>query len=725
MAKKLVLAEKPSVGKDIARVLKCKTSHQGYLEGNDYIVTWALGHLVTLADPEDYDEKYKTWRMDTLPMLPKEMKLVVIKETKKQFHTIKELLFRKDVEKIIIATDAGREGELVARWIIDKAGVKKPMDRLWISSVTDKAIQEGFKNLKPAKAYEHLYKAALCRAEGDWLVGLNITRALTCKYNAQLSAGRVQSAALAMIVSREDEIKSFVPKPYFTISALCKGFKLKWQGENGSSIFEEEKANQIIKKIDGKAAEVIEVKETPKKQYPSPLYDLTELQRDANRLYGYSPKQTLSLIQRLYENHKILTYPRTDSRYLSEDLVPTLKDRLQAVSFGNYAVYAKQIISKGIKAHKGFVDNKKVSDHHAIIPTEERPNLANLSIEERKIYDLVIKRFLSVFFSPLEYIDVKIKALIVNELFIASGKRVSNFGFKELYAKEDEDDEDDLGEEETLPDFSKGDRLKIVRFQLNKEMTKTLPYFNEATLLSAMENPPKYVQMDKQSAKTLGETGGIGTVATRADIIEKLYNMFYIEKEGKDIHPTSKGRQLIQLLPNELRSPLMTAKWEEQLEKISQGKEDPKQFIDAIKAYSKELVDKVQLSADNYVHDNMTGKRCPKCNKHMLEVKGKHGIMYVCQDKSCSHKETVSKYTHTRCPQCHKKLEIRGSGQGATYVCTTCTFRQKVSVFEKTHKQTNDKINKKDIQKYIKKINKENEEPLSNAFAEAFAKLKS
>ncbi len=721
MSKKLVFAEKPSVGKDIARVLKCQKAHNGYLEGNDYVVTWALGHLVGLADPENYDDKYKVWSMENLPMLPNDMKLVVLKETGKQFHIVKELLNRKDITEIIIATDAGREGELVARWALKKANCKKPLKRLWISSVTDKAILEGFRKLKPGVQYENLYKAAVCRAEGDWLVGLNVTRALTCKYNAQLSAGRVQSATLAMITAREEEIKNFRPKPYYTITAKCQGFNLSYEPKDHKRLFDEQEVERILKEVQGKPGKVTALTSTAKKQYAPALYDLTELQRDGNKYFGFSPKETLSIMQRLYESHKVLTYPRTDSRYLSEDIVPTLKDRLKGIAIGNYRSFITQILSNGIKVHKGFVDNSKVSDHHAIIPTEEPVRLANLSVDERKIYELVIKRFLSVMMAPFEYTAITLQASIEGHIFGAKGRQVISKGWRALYEREVDEAEEE--EDQNLPALSRGDVIKVNAVIKNSLMTKPPTRFTEATLLSAMEKPYQYVAVDKDSAKTLGETGGIGTVATRADIIEKLYNMYYIEKNGKEMVPTSKGKQLIELVPKELKSPLLTAKWEMQLEQISLGKLSPNEFMEKIRNYSGELVKAVKASSDKYVHDNVTGKRCPNCSKFMLEVKGKHGMMYVCQDRSCGHRETISRFTHVRCPQCHKKLEQRGEGEGSIYICTTCTFRQKVAAYNKQYKTSNEKLNKKDVGKYLKKIQKENEDTGNFAFAEAFSKL--
>ena len=728
MGKVLVLAEKPSVGRDIAKVLKSNQNKGSYIEGNKYVITWALGHLVGLQDPEGYDEKYKTWSMETLPMLPKYMKLTVLKKTSKQFYEVKKLLNRNDIEEIVIATDAGREGELVARWIIEKAGVKKPIKRLWISSQTDKAILDGFKNLKPGSHYENLYKAAVCRAEADWIVGLNATRALTCKYNAQLSAGRVQSPTLAMIVDREDEIKNFKPKDFYTISAKANGISLQWVNkDNNLRIFNEEAANKILNNLKGHDAKIISITETPKKKFSPALYDLTELQRDANKIWGYSAKQTLSIMQRLYENHKILTYPRTDSRYISTDVVSTIPERLKAISIGEYRMASSEILKGKINVSKSFVDNSKVSDHHAIIPTEKKPNLSNLSSEERHIYDLVVKRFLSVLMPPFEYIQTNIKAEINKEIFIAKGQVIKSKGWKALYDKEIIDDnskEDDL-KDQVLPKLNNGDLLKRNSVDLSKGQTKPPDRFNEGTLLSAMENPQKYISIDKDSAKTLNETGGLGTVATRADIIEKLFNSFVIEKKGKEIIPTSKGRQLIDLVPKELKSPLLTAKWEKKLDGISKGKEDSNLFIKEMRNYAVALIESIKGTDSKFIHDNKTGKKCPNCGKYLLEVKGKNGVMNVCQDRECGYRESVSRNTNARCPECKKKLELRGHGEGQIYVCpnTNCTFREKASVFNKRFNSKSDKVNKKEVNNIMKKMKKEAEEPLNNPFAELLGKM--
>ncbi len=727
MGKILVLAEKPSVGRDIAKVLKSNVNKGAYIEGNKYVVTWALGHLVGLQDPESYDEKYKHWSMETLPMLPKHMKLTVLKKTSKQFYEVKKLLNRNDIEEIVIATDAGREGELVARWIIEKVGVKKPIKRLWISSQTDKAILEGFRNLKSGNEYENLYKAAVCRAEADWIVGLNATRALTCKYNAQLSAGRVQSPTLAMIVDREEEIKNFKPKTFYTIHAKSKDINFQWANkDNNLRIFDEEYANKIVNKIQGQDAKIILITETPKKKFSPALYDLTELQRDANKIWGYSAKQTLSIMQRLYENHKVLTYPRTDSRYISTDIVATIPERLRAISIGEYRLPATEILKNKINANKSFVDNSKVSDHHAIIPTEQKPNLSNLSSEERHIYDLVIKRFLSVLMPPFEYIQTNIKADINGESFVAKGKVIKSKGWKSLYDKdfsEEDSKEEDL-KEQVLPKISKGDVININKVELSKGETKPPARFNEGTLLSAMENPQKYVNVNKEAAKTLNETGGLGTVATRADIIEKLFNSFVIEKKGKEIVPTSKGKQLIDLVPNELKSPLLTAKWESRLDGISKGKDNPNAFIKEMRNYAIALVEAVKNDNNKFVHDNKTGKKCPNCGKYLLEVKGKNGVMNVCQDRECGYRENVSRTTNARCPECKKKLEVRGQGDGKIYVCpnTNCNFREKASQFEKRFDKKG-KVDKREVNNMMKKMKKEAEDFNNNPFAELLGKM--
>ncbi|AIK38651.1 MULTISPECIES: DNA topoisomerase III [Bacillus] len=728
MAKSVVIAEKPSVARDIARVLKCDKKGNGYLEGNKYIVTWALGHLVTLADPESYDVKYKKWNLEDLPMLPERLKLTVIKQTGKQFNAVKSQLIRKDVTEIIVATDAGREGELVARWIIDKVKINKPIKRLWISSVTDKAIKDGFANLKPGKAYENLYASAVARSEADWYIGLNATRALTTRFNAQLNCGRVQTPTVAIIAGREDEIKNFKAQTYYGIEAQTTDkLKLTWQdGKGNGRSFDKAKIDTIVKKLDKQNATVTEIEKKQKKSFAPGLYDLTELQRDANKIFGYSAKETLNIMQKLYEQHKVLTYPRTDSRYISSDIVGTLPERLKACGVGEYRPLAHKILNKPIKSTKAFVDDSKVSDHHAIIPTESYVNFSAFTDKERKIYDLVVKRFLAVLFPAFEYEQLTLRTKIGDETFVARGKTILHSGWKEVYENRFEDDDavEDL-KEQILPRIEKGDTLSVKLIAQTSGQTKPPARFNEATLLSAMENPTKYMDtQNKQLADTLKSTGGLGTVATRADIIDKLFNSFLIEKRGKDIHITSKGRQLLDLVPEELKSPTLTAEWEQKLEAIAKGKLKKEIFISEMKNYTKEIVAEIKSSDKKYKHENISTKTCPDCGKPMLEVNGKKGKMLVCQDRECGHRKNVSRTTNARCPQCKKKLELRGEGDGQIFACK-CGYREKLSTFqERRKKESGNKADKRYVQKYMKQQQKEEEEPLNNALAEALKKLK-
>ena len=560
-------------------------------------------------------------------MLPERLKLTVIKQTGKQFNAVKSQLLRKDVNEIIVATDAGREGELVARWIIDKVKLNKPIKRLWISSVTDKAIKDGFANLKPGKAYDNLYASAVARSEADWYIGLNATRALTTRFNAQLNCGRVQTPTVAMIASREDEIKNFKAQTYYGIEAqTMEKLKLTWQDANGNSrSFNKEKIDGIVKRLDKQNATVVEIDKKQKKSFSPGLYDLTELQRDANKKFGYSAKETLNIMQKLYEQHKVLTYPRTDSRYISSDIVGTLPERLKACGVGEYRPFAHKVLQKPIKPNKSFVDDSKVSDHHAIIPTEGYVNFSAFTDKERKIYDLVAKRFLAVLFPAFEYEQLTLRTKVGNETFIARGKTILHAGWKEVYENRFEDDDvtDDV-KEQLLPHIEKGDTLAVKLIMQTSGQTKAPARFNEATLLSAMENPTKYMDtQNKQLADTLKSTGGLGTVATRADIIDKLFNSFLIEKRGKDIHITSKGRQLLDLVPEELKSPTLTGEWEQKLEAIAKGKLKKEVFISEMKNYTKEIVSEIKSSDKKYKHDNISTKSCPDCGKPMLEVNGK------------------------------------------------------------------------------------------------------
>jgi DNA topoisomerase-3 len=714
MSKSVVLAEKPSVARDIAKVLNCHKKGNGFIEGKEYIVTWALGHLVTLKSPEMYDTKFKEWKLEDLPMLPEPLETMVIKKTGKQYNAVKSQLVRKDVDNIIIATDAGREGELVARWVIDKAHVKKPMKRLWISSVTDKAIREGFKHLKPGSQYDALYQAAKARSEADWYIGLNASRALTTKFNAQLNCGRVQTPTLNMIQKREETIHQFKPETYYGLELITDSAVFKWQdNKNRTSTFNESLVQKVKSKVDHKALDITTVDSKIKKSYAPSLYDLTELQRDANNRFGMSAKETLNTMQNLYERYKIVTYPRTDSKHLSNDIISTLPERLRACGIGEHRSAAAQILKSPIKTNKSFVDDKKVSDHHAIIPTEETVHLSELNDRERKIYDMIVKRFLGVLLPPHEYEEITVTGQIDGETFTAKGTRVIKEGFKKVFGES--------SSSQPLPKLTKGDTLKVTRCNVTTGETKPPKRFTEAGLLSAMENPSKYSDIkDAKMRKTLEKTGGLGTVATRADIIDKLFNSFLIEKNGAEIRMTSKGKQLLDLVPEELKSPATTAIWEQKLEQIAGGQLNRKVFIKEMKTHTQEITSEIKASDKKFKHDNITGKDCPECGKPLLEVKGKKGKMLVCQDRECGYKKNVARITNARCPKCKKKLTLSGSGDNQIFTCT-CGYREKLSSFEKRKKkEQRGKVDRKTVKKYMNN----DDEPINNQLAEKLKGLK-
>jgi DNA topoisomerase III len=716
MSKSLVLAEKPSVARDIARVLGCNKKGNGFLEGTQYIVTWALGHLVTHADPEGYGNEFKEWKLEHLPIIPDPFKLVPIRQTTRQFNAVKSQLRRNDVSDVIIATDAGREGELVARWILEQTKCRKPVKRLWISSVTDKAIKDGFNNLKPGRAYENLYEAAVARAEADWVVGINATRALTVKHNAQLSTGRVQTPTLAMIAEREKQINEFKPKAYYGLQAITEKATFTWRDNAGQTrSFDKESIEKRLENLDGiHAGNIKDVKTSPKSQPAPHLFDLTELQKEAHKRWSWSAKETLSTLQNLYEHHKAVTYPRTDSKHLTSDMEGTLKERIKAVDFGPFRKTTNALLRSGtIKPQRGVIDDKRVSDHHAIIPTEETPIYQKLSDREQRLYELIVNRFLAVFFGPFRYDQVTAELVVGNETFNARGRTVTDEGWKKVYASDDD-------AVETLPSFKKGEEVKVRAVTMTEGKTTPPARFNEGTLLAAMENPTQFMQGEsKDLIKTIGESGGLGTVATRADVIERLFKSFVIEKKGNDIFTTSKGRQLLELVPEDLKSPALTAEWEQGLTKIADGKMKKADFMKDMIAFSKQAVTEIKTDDKKFRHDNVTGRTCPDCGKLLLEVNGKRGKMHVCQDRECGYRRSISRQTNARCPVCKKRLELRGEGDGQIFVCS-CGHREKLSVFEKRRKESGGKrANKKDVQNYMKK----QEEPENTAMAEALKKL--
>ncbi len=628
MGKVLVIAEKPSVARDIAAVLKCGEKGDGFIGGENYIVSWAVGHLVTLCEPDDYDKSLKIWTAGSLPIIPEKMKLKAVRGSKKQLDTLKKLMNAKDTDSIICATDSGREGELIFRYIYEYNKCKKPFKRLWISSMTDAAIKEGFANLRDGKEYDNLYISAKCRSEADWLVGINATRAFTIKYNALLSIGRVQTPTLAMIVKRQNEIDNFVPTKYYEVIADYGDFKGTWtDGKKNTKIDDKSAAEDIAYKVDGKTATVEDVVKTEKQILPPQLYDLTELQRDCNKIYGFSAKKTLDIAQSLYEKRKMITYPRTDSRYLSDDMIPKIKVILKRLKdAGIFADYASDLIDgEKLPVTKRIVDNKKVTDHHAIIPADNYYRKDSLTSDEKKVFGLIAIRFIAAFNRPYKYTATKITVLCEDELFISKGNTVTDEGWKRLYKEVYKNVKDN---EQILPDVKKDDTVMVKEAHtIEKETKPPLPY-NEATLLTAMENAGK--NTDDEQLKEKMKEYGLGTPATRAAIIERLIEVGYIHRKGKALIPDIKGKQLISIVPEEMRSPVTTGKWEKGLGSIAKGNMQAEKFMASINRYVYYLVGfAAEKSADIQIEDTEKRKKrsqraksfgkCPICGGDVLE----------------------------------------------------------------------------------------------------------
>lgn len=640
--KKLVIAEKPSVGREIAKNLGCFDRNQGYIEGDDWVVTWALGHLVELSPPQHYNESWKRWSMKDLPMLPEELDESVIDESKDQFDIVSSLLNRPDISGVVIATDAGREGELVARWIIKLSGYQGKMERLWISSQTEKAIKEGFMSLKPSSDYDNLYSAAECRAAADWYVGMNVTRALTCRHDAKLSAGRVQTPTLALMTEREDEIEKFLGQFYYT----CRGdfglFAASYYPEENTIRFSDEKLAEEMKLWKGKKGRVVKI-ESEEKSDPVPqAYDLTELQRDANIALGFSAKETLDTLQRLYEVHKIVTYPRTDSRYITPDIVPTLPERIKALSDTIFSRVVDEYLENGfVSDNPRFVDESKVSDHHAIIPTEEKVRVEKLSGDEKKLWQLIALRFLETIGNDYIYktttavIDVD-GYLFKTRLTLPEKKgyrSVSESAGIKSVSTSVEDGDDSFA----LLRIKEGDEVVLEGVRVRKTSTTPPERYTDATLLSAMEHAGRFVEDASLKANL---SSGLGTPATRADIIEKLVQNRYVEREGKYFVPTPKGREVVRLAPDVLKSPELTGEWEGRLEAIAKGKEDPKIFVRDIKKMARDLVEEVKISDLTFAPSFKDGKKCPYCGSEMMRSEDSDGSThYICQRLSCQYEE--------------------------------------------------------------------------------------
>ena len=624
MGRILIVAEKPSVARDIARVVGCNKKNEGFLESDKYIVSWALGHLVALCEPEDYDMSYKKWSMDNLPIMPENMKLKAIKKTSKQLTLLKKLMNGKDIDYIICATDSGREGELIFRYIYQFVKCSKPFKRLWISSMTDEAIKEGLMNLKDSKEYDNLYLSAKCRSEADWLVGINASRAYTITHKALLSVGRVQTPTLYLIVKRQYEIDNFKSTDYYEVQTDYGSFSGIWFNEKYSNthIDDIKKAEEIKNKVNKKQAVVTLVESENKKEYPPLLYDLTELQRAANRAFGYSAKKTLDIAQNLYEKHKIITYPRTDSRYITEDMKSTVAFTFKKlVSIDVYKNDISQLNLNALNFNKRIVDNSKVSDHHAIIPANNKPALNRLTNDEFNVYNLVVKRFTAVFYPPYEYNIKTVVAESQNESFVSKGKTDLNLSWRIIEPLKDK-------EEKTVipPELKKGDCLNIVSAKVLKKKTQPPKQYTEATLLSAMENAGR--EIEDETLKEQMKDSGLGTPATRAAIIERLLSVGYIKRKGKSLVPEEKGKRLCMAVPEEIKSAETTGKWEKGLSSVSKGKMAPDRFMGSIKRFVMFLIDDAQKNKREVVfeaetpikkHSNVSLGKCPVCGSKVLE----------------------------------------------------------------------------------------------------------
>lgn len=689
--KSVVLCEKPSVARDIARNLGAKQNKNGCLEGDKYVVTWALGHLVTLQTPDKYKE-FNNVSLENLPMIPKYMKTEVIKKTYKQYKIVENALNRKDVNEIIIATDAGREGELVARYIIEKARCEKKVKRLWISSVTDKAIKDGFKNLKNGKDYLGLYHSGVARANADWLVGINASRALTLKFNAALNCGRVQTPTLQMVFEREEKIKNFKPRDYFTFEAQIEDIKFTCNTRE----FNFEKAEKFVKENQNKIIKITDVITKTKTISPKPLFNLTDIQQLSSSLFGLSPKQTLNIVQGLYERHKVLTYPRTDSRYLTTDMKNTINERVAAIG-GDYKDITVKLLKEKKYITKRIINNAKVSDHHAIIPTEQRPNYISLSDLELKIYNLVAKRFLENLLPEYEYEETTYLFKLGSKEFTAKGINVLQEGYKVLSNEEINNKNISLDNNE----------YKLESLIYNKKETTPPSYYNEGSLIYAMENPFEFVENEKER-KILKETNGIGTVDTRADILEKLFANDYLILDNGKIKTTNKAKQLLNLVPQKLKSPSLTAVWEKQLDSIAKNKLSKDKFLSDIKVYTYEFINEIKSSEDKFKHDNISGKKCEDCGSYMLEVDKKGTKILKCSNPKCKNRKVLSRLTNLRCDNCHKKMTLYGNGENGTYRCQCGNSIKQKELDKRIKNNKKDKASKVDMKKYMKQEKLEN-----------------
>ena len=623
----LVLAEKPSVARDIARVLGARDKGENCLIGKDYVVTWALGHLVTLKEPQELDERYTRWKKEDLPILPARMETKVIKKTKSQFLAVKKLMNDKETGDIICATDSGREGELIFRYIYEQAGCRKPVRRLWISSMTDEAIRAGFDSLRPSSDYDALYASARCRADADWLIGMNATRAYTIRYGVLLSIGRVQTPTLSMLVRRRREIDAFVPQVYYLVNADFgdyKGVYIDAKGEK--KIATEEDAQAIAARVRRQQASVLEATREHKSLPPPLLYDLTTLQREANAQFGFTAKKTLETAQKLYEQHKLLTYPRTDSRYLSHDMLGKVQSTLAAYD-GALQPLGEKALEYGVRMSKRIFDDAKLTDHHAIIPTGKKAANLSLTADERRLYELVAKRLAAVFYPNYEYDALRVVTACGQDRFLSTGQTVTQEGWKAVYAGEQASGARRGGkkkeDEQPLPDLHPGDERVCRDAKVAQDQTKPPKEYNDASILLDMEHAGR--QIEDEELREQMKDCALGTPATRAAIIERLISVGYVSRRGKNLTATEKGVHLIEAVPQEIASPETTGRWERALAEIARGSDGEQRFREGIARLTAFLVQNASGAPDvAFAPEERRGRTkrvptlgvaCPLCGK--------------------------------------------------------------------------------------------------------------
>ncbi len=696
---KLIIAEKPSVGMTIADVVSATTKKDGYIEGNGYIVSWCFGHLVELMNPDYYIKKDDTeenvrWNIDDLPIIPDvwQFTLADDKGVRKQFNTLKKLMLSEKVKTIICATDAGREGECIFRYVYDYAKCNKYVERLWVSSLEESAIREGLNCMKPDTEYDLLFESGFARAKADWLIGMNMTRVYSLKFNALkpvLSIGRVQTPTLALVRAQEKQIEGFRPQTYYVINLEVGDSKAKRQQSNPYQLKDRSEAEALVQKMSQQNGRVASIEEKIKTEAAPLPYDLTEIQREANQRYDFSAKKTLSLVQSLYETHKIVTYPRTDSKYLTSDMKATMKERLQAVA--DFAPEVKSYLKNGGQVQQQAVFNdKKVTDHHALLPTEQRARYEKLSNDEQRIYQMIVERFLMLFAKPHKKQQQKVTVKFGNEVFVFTHNTVIEAGWKKSK------------EEATTVSWQEQMSVKPT-FSIQKELTTPPKPLNEGTLLGKME---------KHS---------LGTPATRAEIIEKLIKSELMERTPSGLQVSPKGKQLLVLVNPSLVTPELTEKWEKELELIAKGKYSEQKFLAQIEKDTKQLVKEIKQSESKYQDFSLTQKRCPECGEPLREKSTRDGKIYVCSSQTCKYRRRKDpKVSNRRCPQCHRKMEIIEGKNGAFFRCKFDGITEKMA----DKKERNKKLTKHEERRLMQKINQEEpqESPLAAALKAAMEK---